>query len=103
MATITNTTITGTSIPTSTESLVVRIVDLKCPGSGECEKNLWSNLEHLTARDELKFVLANRGDYEWARGVIGEKQLDRKAAAVLLSCVQGELDPAAVAKWMLED
>ena len=49
---------------------VIKIMDLKCPGSGECEKNLWSNLEHLTMRDEIKFVVADRTDYEWARDTI---------------------------------
>ena len=51
---------------------VIKIMDLKCPGSGEVARNLWSNLEHLTARDEVKFVLSDRADYEWARDVIGK-------------------------------
>ncbi len=48
----------------------IKIMDLKCPGSGECERNLWSNLDHLTLRDEIKFVIADRADYEWARDAI---------------------------------
>ena len=48
----------------------IKVMDLKCPGSGESARNLWSNLEHLTQRDEVKFVIADRADYEWARDVI---------------------------------
>ncbi|HSH46812.1 MAG TPA: radical SAM protein, partial [Longimicrobiales bacterium] len=55
-----------------------RIMDLKCPGSGESSKNLWSNLDHLTGRDELKFVIRDRADYEWARAVVRERGLDRR-------------------------
>src|SRR5690606_34488760 len=54
---------------------VHKIMDLKCPGSGEVAKNLWSNLDHLTARDEVKFVIKDRADYEWARAIIGERGL----------------------------
>ena len=81
---------------------VVRIVDLKCPGSGEVERNRWENLELLGPRDEVKFVLADRADYEWARGVIRERDLPSRCT-VLLSCAHGLLAPADVAKWMLED
>jgi 7-carboxy-7-deazaguanine synthase len=82
---------------------VIKIVDLKCPGSGECARNLWSNLEHLTPRDEIKFVIADRTDYEWARDVIVSRALAARVAAVLLSPVFGELEPARLAAWMLED
>jgi 7-carboxy-7-deazaguanine synthase len=82
---------------------VHRIVDLKAPGSGEHERNRWSNLEHLTERDEVKIVLASRQDYEWARRVIEEHAIDRRVRAVLLSCVFGELDPAELVAWMLAD
>jgi len=82
---------------------VIKIMDLKCPGSGECDRNLWSNLEHLSARDEVKFVLADRADYEWARTTICARNLDRRVNAILMSPVFGTLEPAALAKWILED
>ena len=82
---------------------VIKIMDLKCPGSGECERNLWSNLEHLTTRDEIKFVVADRADYEWARDAIVTRDLARRAGALLLSPVFGQLEPAALAGWILED
>jgi 7-carboxy-7-deazaguanine synthase len=82
---------------------VIKIMDLKCPGSGESERNLWSNLELLTARDEIKFVVADRADYEWARDVIRERRLADRVNAVLLSPAFAELEPAKLAAWMLED
>lgn len=82
---------------------VIKIMDLKCPGSGECERNLWSNLEHLTGRDEIKFVVADRADYEWARDAIAARDLARRVGALLLSPVLGKLAPAALAAWILED
>jgi len=85
-----------------------KIMDLKCPGSGEEEKNLWSNLDHLTVRDEVKFVVKDRGDYEWTRTVIRERALDRRLAdgtlnALLVSPVWGEVDLESLATWILED
>ena len=87
---------------------VHRIMDLKCPGSGESEKNLWSNLDHLGAVDEIKFVVADRADYEWARDVIRERGLDRRVTdgslrALLMSPVWGEVDLEDLAGWILED
>jgi 7-carboxy-7-deazaguanine synthase len=83
---------------------VHRIVDLKCPGSGEVHRNLWSNLEHLTARDEVKFVLAGREDYEWARDVLVRERLHERCGAVLLSPVWGDPAlPRRIAEWMLAD
>ena len=81
---------------------VSRIVDIKPPESGEEARNRWENIAHLTPRDEIKFVLANRADYEWAREVIRSQQLDR-ICPVLLSPVQGELPPAQLAEWILAD
>jgi 7-carboxy-7-deazaguanine synthase len=78
-------------------------MDLKCPGSGEAQRNLWSNLDHLTRRDEIKFVISDRADYEWARGVILERKLASQVNAVLLSCAFERLAPAALAGWILED
>lgn len=82
---------------------VIRIVDVKCPGSGESEKNDWSNLAHLTATDEVKFVIADRTDYEFAREVLRRDNLDQKVAAVLFSPVHGELDPKQLAEWVIAD
>jgi 7-carboxy-7-deazaguanine synthase len=82
---------------------VIKVMDLKCPGSGEASRNLWSNLEHLTARDEIKFVISDRADYEWARDAIRERGLAARVNAVLLSCAFGRLEPARLVAWMLED
>ena len=81
---------------------VARIMDLKAPGSGENDKNLWTNLEHLRTSDEIKIVLADRADYEWARSVIAEHHLSNRCP-VLLSPVQGTLPPADLAEWILAD
>ena len=85
------------------DSRVIKIMDLKCPGSGECDRNLWSNLDHLRAHDEIKFVLADRKDYEWARDTIKERAIGGRVNAILMSPVFGELEPADLAKWILED
>lgn len=77
------------------------ILDIKCPGSGEVEKNRWSNLDILRPHDEIKFVLAGRADYDWARRVIEEKRLDRWT--ILFSPVWGELALKPLAEWMLAD
>ena len=82
---------------------VVKIVDVKCPGSGEADKNDWSNLERLDAHDEVKFVVADRADYDFARNVIARYQLERRCAAVLVSPVHGVLEPRALSEWMLAD
>jgi 7-carboxy-7-deazaguanine synthase len=83
----------------------VRIVlDLKCPGSGMESRNRWENLESLKPTDEIKFVLKDRGDYEWARRVMQEKELDQPArATVLFSPVFGVLEERALAEWILQD
>ena len=85
-----------------------RIMDLKCPGSGECARNLWSNLDHLTGQDEVKFVVKDRTDYEWTRDTIRDRGLDRRLddgtlRALLVSPVWGEIDLEALAGWILED
>jgi 7-carboxy-7-deazaguanine synthase len=77
------------------------ILDIKCPGSGEAEKNRWSNLDHLRDHDEIKFVIADRADYEWAKRVIDERKLDR--FTILFSPVWGELELKPLAEWMLAD
>jgi 7-carboxy-7-deazaguanine synthase len=77
------------------------ILDVKCPGSGEESKNRWSNLEHLRPHDEIKFVIADRADYDWAKQVIAERGLDRWT--LLLSPVWGTMEMKALAEWMLAD
>jgi 7-carboxy-7-deazaguanine synthase len=82
---------------------VVRIVDVKCPGSGESEKNDWSNLDHLTRSDEVKFVIKDRADYEFAKDVMGRHSLDDKCGTVLMSPVHGVLAARELAEWILAD
>jgi 7-carboxy-7-deazaguanine synthase len=81
---------------------VSKIMDIKAPGSGEAGKNLWENLACLSARDEIKFVLDSESDYAWAREVIARHQL-AAICPVLFSPVQGRLDPAQLAEWILRD
>jgi 7-carboxy-7-deazaguanine synthase len=81
---------------------VSRIMDLKAPASGESDKNLWDNLARLNAQDEIKIVLADKADYEWARQAIRERKLDA-ICPVLLSPVAGKLDPRLLAEWVLHD
>jgi len=82
---------------------VLKVVDVKCPASGEAGRNDWSNLERLAPHDEVKFVIQDRGDYEFARDAIARHDLARRAGAVLLSPVHGVLDPKLLSEWMLED
>ena len=82
---------------------VIRIMDVKCPGSGESEKNDWSNLALLTRSDEVKFVIADRADYEFACDVVRRESLSDRVAAVLFSPVHGELDPRTLAEWVIAD
>ena len=82
---------------------VIKIVDVKCPGSGEADKNDWTNLDWLAPHDELKFVIADRADYEFAREAIARHQLASRTAAILFSPVHGVLAPKALSEWILED
>lgn len=82
---------------------VVTILDVKCPGSGEAAHNDWSNLERLRPHDEVKFVVQDRADYEFARDVIARFRLAERAAAVHLSPVHGALDPRELSSWVLAD
>lgn len=80
------------------------IVDLKTPGSGEAARNLWSNIDHLRPdRDELKFVLTGREDYDWAKARIAEYNLGRRVRAILLSPAHGRIAYPDLARWILED
>ncbi|MBX3628869.1 MAG: 7-carboxy-7-deazaguanine synthase QueE [Nitrosomonas sp.] len=81
---------------------VSKIMDIKTPGSGEVEKNLWANLDCLTQRDEIKFVLCDAADYQWACRIIAEHDLDKRCP-VLLSPVHGQLNPTLLADWILCD
>ncbi len=82
---------------------VHKIMDLKAPGSGESARNRWSNLASLTQRDEIKFVLADRADYEWMRSVITERRLADGGTKMLASTVFGRLSPKDLVAWVLED
>ena len=81
---------------------VVKIVDLKCPGSGEENKNDWSNLDHLSSKDQIKFVIADRNDYEWSRSVLRSYELDKKVQ-ILFSPVFEKLTLKNLTEWILED
>jgi len=81
---------------------VIRIVDLKCPSSGEVEATLWANLRHIRGNDEVKFVIADRRDYEYAFEAVKGHGLERRCA-VIFSPVFGTMDPAGLAGWILED
>jgi len=94
---------TGGSLPIGeVPAGVRRIVDVKCPGSGESGRNRWENLDELREGDELKFVLADRTDYEWAAGQIGERGLAGRCP-LIFSPVHGRLAPGRLADWVLED
>ena len=82
---------------------VHRIMDLKTPSSGECARNLASNIDHLQERDEVKCVIGSREDYEWSREQILTHKLTEKVRAVLLSPIFGRIEPRQIVDWMLED
>lgn len=82
---------------------VHKVMDLKCPGSGESHRNRWENLEHIGPGDELKFVLADRADYEWMRGALRERRLAERTPNLLASTVFGKLAVRDLVAWVLED
>jgi len=82
---------------------VVKILDVKCPGSGESGRNHWPNLDLLQPADQVKFVIADRADYEFASKVAARHALAGRCAAVLFSPVHGVLVPAELAAWILKD
>ena len=84
------------------DARVIKVVDLKAPGSGEVARNLWSNLDAIAPRDQIKFVLADRADYDWARDVLREHELPAHCE-VLFSPVHGKLAPRELADWILAD
>ncbi|HHH48407.1 MAG TPA: 7-carboxy-7-deazaguanine synthase QueE [Gammaproteobacteria bacterium] len=81
---------------------VIRVMDLKTPGSGEAAKNRWDNIAHLAARDQVKFVLCSRADYDWARAVIARYALADRCEILMSPCF-GELEPRQLAEWILQD
>ena len=81
---------------------VRKVLDLKAPGSGESARNRWSNLAHLGPRDQIKIVIADHADYDWAAAVLHEHALDRRCA-VLFSPVYGAIEPRVLAEWILAD
>lgn len=82
---------------------VVKVLDLKTPASGEAGRNDYTNLAHLTPRDQVKFVICDRGDYEWARFKIDEHDLASRVSDLLLSPSHGQQSPRDLAEWILED
>ena len=84
------------------DSRVARIVDIKTPGSGEVEKNRWENMAQLQASDEIKFVLCDEGDYQWAKQILAEHHLS-DTCPVLFSPVHEQLSPTQLAEWILRD
>ncbi|MDP1682733.1 MAG: 7-carboxy-7-deazaguanine synthase QueE [Burkholderiales bacterium] len=84
------------------DARVSRIVDIKTPASGEVEKNRWENLAALTPSDEVKFVLCDEADYQWAKQVLAEHHVTEKCP-VLFSPVHGQIEPGHLADWILRD
>jgi 7-carboxy-7-deazaguanine synthase len=81
---------------------VRKVMDLKAPDSGESRRNLWSNLDHLLPHDQIKIVIASRGDYEWAREMLGAHKLADRCM-VLFSPVHGAVEPRELAEWIIDD
>jgi 7-carboxy-7-deazaguanine synthase len=82
---------------------VIRIMDVKCPGSCEASKMEWNNLQHLTRDDQVKFVIKDRADYEYARDVVARERLPERVGTVLFSPVHGVLAARDLAGWILAD
>jgi 7-carboxy-7-deazaguanine synthase len=85
------------------DNRVSRVMDLKTPGSGEVGRNRWENLQHLTQQDQIKFVICDRADYEWARFEVDKHQLASKVGEVLFSPSFSQLKPLDLAEWILAD
>ncbi len=80
----------------------IKILDVKCPGSGESERNVWSNLENLNPQDEIKFVIKDRADFDYALEIIEKYSLDKRAPYVLMSPVWGAVEWKDLAAWILQ-
>jgi 7-carboxy-7-deazaguanine synthase len=85
------------------DARVHRIMDLKTPGSGEVDRNHWPNIDHLGPRDEVKFVIGSREDYEWSREKVQRFDLATRCHAVLFSPIFGRIDPRQIVEWILAD
>jgi len=95
---------TGGSLPIDkVDPRVTVILDIKCPGSGMSGRNLWSNIDHLKKKDEIKFVIKDETDYLWTKKTVREYNLSMKVDTILLSPVFDELDPKHLVGWMIED
>ncbi len=81
---------------------ISKVMDLKTPASAEESRNLYANIQHLTAKDQVKFVICNREDYEWSKQKVAEYTLDKKCE-LLFSPAMGQQDPTELAEWILED
>jgi len=88
---------------TPVDPRAVLVLDVKCPGSHMAKKNHWENLARLRAQDEIKFVVADRADFEYALRVTDERGLDAKKVPLLFSPVHGVLDPAELAGWLVKE
>jgi len=94
---------TGGSLPIKdVDNRVLIIMDLKCPSSKMEKKNLYENIDYLKPKDELKFVIGNREDYDWSKKIITEYDLKNKSK-ILFSVVFGELEPVSLVNWIIED
>jgi 7-carboxy-7-deazaguanine synthase len=82
---------------------VVKVMDLKTPDSGEMHRNLYSNLEHLNATDQIKFVICSQGDYAWSKQKMTEYKLTDKVCEILMSASHGVLESRELAEWILRD
>ena len=82
---------------------VVKVMDLKTPGSGEEQRNIYANLTHLTSRDQVKFVICDRDDYEWSKAMSNEHALPHKVSDVLFSASYDQLSSRQLAEWILQD
>ena len=94
---------TGGSLDASVlDNRAIKILDIKCPGSGEADRNCWKNLETLNPQDEIKFVIADRADFDYALGVIEKYALDQREPFVLMSPVWGAVEWKELAAWILQ-
>ena len=94
---------TGGSLDTSVlDHRAIKILDVKCPGSGEAERNFWANLETLNPKDEIKFVITDRADFDYALAVIEKYALEQRAPFVLMSPVWGAVEWKDLAAWILQ-
>jgi 7-carboxy-7-deazaguanine synthase len=92
----------GALAVSAVDARVVKVMDIKTPGSGEVEKNHWQNLEYLSAQDQIKFVLCDRADYDWAKQVLQQHRLSSRCE-ILFSPSFGQLAAKDLAAWIIED